>query len=81
MKKLIVLSMLLFCVSCTEAEKASFKALGNPAKIKCYSGGVLIYEGSSTGRVSTVMNSDGWAFEDVKTGKFVRISGTCVIEN
>jgi len=74
----IVISSL-FC--CTDAEMASFGSLGNSAEIKCYSGGKLIYEGYSTGRVSTTQNSDGWEFKDNKTGKFIRVSGDCVVTN
>lgn len=79
MKKLFLL--LILVVGCTDAEKASFNALGNPGHIVCYSGGKIIYEGDSTGMIATVQNSDGWEFKDKKTGKFVRVSGACVIEN
>lgn len=66
---------------CTDANIASVSAIGRPAHIKCYSGNIVIFEGDSTGRISTVQNSDGWEFMDAKTNKFVRVSGPCVIMN
>jgi hypothetical protein len=68
-------------IGCTDAEKARYSALGNPGHIKCYSGGEVFYEGDSTGVIQTVSESDGWQFKDAKTGKFVRVSGACLIEN
>ena len=44
-------------------------SVGSKAHIKCYSGGVLIYEGHSTGKVSSEENSDGYFFRDKETGK------------
>lgn len=74
-----VLSLLI--ASCTDTDRASINAYGNPGIISCYSGGKLIFEGSSTGVIQTVSHSDGWEFKDSKTGKFIRVSGDCVIQN
>lgn len=71
----------LFFVGCTDTDKASFEALGTPGSIKCYSGNLTIFSGKSTGRIQTVHGSDGWEFKDAETGKFIRVSGACVIEN
>jgi hypothetical protein len=68
-------------LACTDTDRASIVAFGSPGHIQCYSGGALIYEGDSTGRIQTVTNSDGWEFQEAKTGKFVRVSGACVIKN
>lgn len=67
--------------SCTDATVSSFVAFGSAAEVTCYSGGKVTYQGRSTGRVSTVHQSDGWEFKDAATGKFVRVSGDCVIVN
>jgi len=72
--------VILLC-GCTDAKRASFNSLGSPGHIICYSGGKVIYEGDSTGRIATVEPSDGWELKDRKTGKFVRVSGDCVLEN
>ena len=55
-------------------------SLGQSGHIKVYSGGVLIYEGDSTGKISKY-NSNGYYFEDAKTRKLVRITGDIIIEN
>jgi hypothetical protein len=72
---------LVFLMGCTDAEFANFTSLGSSAHITCYSGDKVTYDGISTGKVSTVTHSDGWQFKDSKTGKFMRVSGPCVIEN
>lgn len=56
-------------------------ALGSPGHITCYSGGQVIYEGDSTGKILTEEHSDGWFFMDSKTKNLVRVSGDCVIRN
>jgi hypothetical protein len=66
---------------CTDAERAGISALGSAADITCYSGGVVTYHGKSTGKVSTTQGSDGWEFRDATTGRFVRVSGACVVLN
>lgn len=71
----------LFLVGCTDAERANFSSIGSPAHVRCYSGGQLFYEGDSTGKVASLDKSDGWEFKDAKTGKLVRVSGPCVVEN
>ena len=76
---MITLFMLL--IACSDTEIASFTALGDPGHITCYSGGQVIYDGDSTGKIQTVENSDGWEFMDAKTQRLVRVSGDCVIRN
>ena len=71
----------IFLAGCTNADIAQIGAYGSPADIKCFSGGTIIYQGKSTGKVSTEKQSDGWYFQDAATGKLVRISGSCVIVN
>lgn len=79
MRRLVIVLALL--AGCTDAERASFSALGEPARVTCWSGGVLTYQGHSTGRVSATSNSDGWEFRDAETQKFIRVSGDCLVEN
>ena len=66
-------------VGCTDAELGKLSSLGNSATIECWSGGQLIYEGKSSGKVLSEANSDGYFFKDSKTGKFMEVSGNCVI--
>lgn len=62
--------------ACTDASRAS----GSSADVTCYSGGQVIYKGKSTGRF-LLQQSDGWEFQEAGTGKFVRVSGDCVVIN
>jgi len=79
MKKLFLLSISTLMFGCTDAQMGKITALGDVAQVDCYSGGVLIYSGLSTGKVSSEANSDGYNFRDSKTGKFMEVSGNCVI--
>jgi len=67
MKKIIALAALVALVGCTDTDMASFGALGRPGHITCYSGTLQIYDGTSTGKIQTVSQSDGWEFEDAAT--------------
>ena len=70
----------MFITGCTDAARGKLSAYGGSANIKCYSGEKLIYEGSSTGKVSSEQNSDGYNFIDKRDGKLKEVSGNCVIE-
>ncbi len=65
--------------ACTDAKWGKFQALGGKANVKCYSGGIVIYEGSSTGKVISEANSDGYNFVDADSKKLMEVSGECVI--
>jgi hypothetical protein len=79
-KGLLILSTL-FITNCTNADFVQLTSYGSPGHIVCYSGGKVIYDGYSTGKIATEQQSDGWYFEDAKTRKLVRVSGDCLIEN
>src|SRR5277367_3077140 len=81
MKKLLIAGISLVALGCTDTNVASLMAYGSSGEIVCYSGGQVIYKGRSTGKIQTVTQSDGWEFKDASTGKFVRVSGACVIQN
>ena len=75
MKRLLLLPALLLTVGCTDAKMAGFRALGGSADVVCHSGGKVIFEGQSTGKVESPVNSDGYQFINAKTGKLVEVSG------
>lgn len=80
MKQLISMVALLFLfVGCTDAQLGKIGALGDSAKVECWSGGKMIYSGVSSGKISSESNSDGYNFVDTKTNKFMEVSGNCVI--
>lgn len=77
MKYLLLIS--LFFTGCSNANYAAMSAWGKRHDVKCYSGGVVIYDGYTTGKVENESGSDGYYFQDSGTGKFVTVSGNCVI--
>lgn len=78
--KLSLLVILTILVSCSDAEMSKIGSWGSSAKIKCYSGGLVIYDGHSTGKVISEANSDGYFFRDKGDGNLKEVSGNCVIE-
>lgn len=80
MKNLIIIGLTLFAVSCTDAEISKITSLGSGADVKCYSGGVIIYDGRSTGKIRSEEHSDGYFFKDAKDGRLKEVSGNCVIQ-
>jgi len=79
MKKIILILMILGLTACTDARRAKLWSFGGSRQIKCYSGGKVIYEGHSTGKISSEANSDGYFFKDRETKKLMEISGDCVM--
>ncbi|QQG35267.1 MAG: hypothetical protein HYS17_06800 [Micavibrio aeruginosavorus] len=89
MKKYAALCLSAFAVAgaavlsgCSDASRAAFNNLGEPAKVKVYSGGKLIYEGVSTGKIKNEENSNGYYFNDKciqGDNKLVEVSGDVVI--
>lgn len=77
--RLTVLLTALLCVACTDGQLGKLSALGGSANVKCYSAEKLIYDGNSTGKVSSSSQSDGYYFVDKKDGKLKEVSGNCVI--
>lgn len=67
---------------CSAAERAAFNNLGEPAKVKVYSGGQLVYEGVSKGKIESENGSDGYYFQDIcisGENKLAEVSGDVVI--
>jgi len=73
--------LILTLLACSDTEIAQLAAIGDPGHITCYSGGVVIFEGDSTGKIATEERSDGWKFMDQVSGRLIRVSGDCVIRN
>ena len=77
--KFAIIAGIFALAACTDATCAKYGALGDAATIKCYSGGELIYEGRSTGKVRSEQSSDGYYFKDAADGKLKEVSGNCII--
>lgn len=78
-KVLFALAVFGSLLGCTDAELSRWGALGDAAHVQCYSGGVLIYDGVSTGKVANSEGSDGYEFRDAKDQKLKQVSGDCVL--
>ena len=75
----ISLCVAISVIGCTDAQRAKVGGLGDEFKIEMYSGGVLVKEWTSTGKVSNEENSDGYYFRDKETGKLIEVSADVVI--
>lgn len=71
--------IIVFCISGCDASFGKIANIGSSAHVTCYSGGKVIYDGYSTGKVASEENSDGYFFKDKKTRQFVEVSGNCII--
>lgn len=65
--------------SCTDAGLARFGGYGDEFKVEMYSGGKLVRTWTSSGKVLSEAQSDGYYFRDKATGKLVEVSGDVVI--
>lgn len=65
--------------SCTDAKRAKVGGLGDQFKVEMYSGGKLVREWTSTGKVSIEEGTDGYYFKDKDTGKLIEVSGDVII--
>ena len=76
----VLLVGLAICLVGCRADIAQLTAYGSDHKISVYSGGVLVKEYHSVGKVFTEEGSDGWYFMDKSSNKLVRVAGTVVVE-
>lgn len=77
--KIFIIATIVLLTSCSEAERAKHLNIGNSAKVTCYSKGIKIYEGHSTGKVEENVFSEGYYFKENESGKFINVPGDCVI--
>jgi hypothetical protein len=78
-KSLFLLVVILIATSCSDATKGSFSALGKSRIVKCYSGGVEIYSGITTGKIENESHSDGYFFTDTN-GEYIEINANCIFK-
>lgn len=77
------LTLIVGLAACSNADMAQLGAVGKPADIVCYSGGKVILQDRSTGKIASEDRSDGWYYQSAKAfpGKLVRVSGQCIVSN
>lgn len=75
----ILAAAALLC-GCTDAQRAKTFALGDPARATCFSGGRLIFDDFSTGKVNNEEHSDGYYFVSRTTHRLASTSGDCQLD-
>lgn len=79
MKKTAIVFIALIAISgCTDAERASLFAYGDEAWVTCYSGGAVIFQQQSTGKVAQ-LDGDGITFKSKADGSYVRAFADCIV--
>jgi hypothetical protein len=76
-KLLLVAALVLSLAACTDAARANLGAYGDEATVTCYSGGVVVFEDISTGRV--LGTESGVVFKSKTTGRYVKTYADCVV--
>lgn len=82
MKKLFALTAIVALLgvgACTDTDVAHLQSYGNSAHITCYSGGKVIVDDNSTGKLLNANGSDGYEYMSKTTGKLHQVSGDCVV--
>ena len=84
MKKHLTLMLAIIGVAalaaCSDAELAKLWANGKKHRVSLYSGGKLIGQWETSGKIENEDRSNGYYFNDDKTGKLVMINGDVIIE-
>jgi len=79
MRKLLLAAVAITALgmtACTDTTISNLKSYGDSRNVICYSGGVEIYRGASTGMIEVA--SSGVQFRD-KSGNFVEVIADCVL--
>lgn len=66
---------------CTDATMAHWSQFGDEAQVQCFSGGQVIYSGTSTGKIQSAQSEDGLYFKEKESGKFVRLYADCIVKS
>ena len=81
MKRLSFIIISLLSVGCTDADwQGGISSLGNKHKVTLYSGGKVVKEWRSTGKVQVEDQAGGYKFVDEETGLLVRTNGDVIVE-
>lgn len=80
MKK-ILLFVVFALAGCTDATMSHLGQYGDAAEVQCFSGGEVIYSGTSTGKIQSNQSEDGLYFKEKESGKFVRLYADCVVKS
>lgn len=76
---LMVLALVMLASGCTDATQSKIMGYGDQYKVEMYSGGQKVREWTSSGKVKSEANSDGYYFMDKETDKLIEVAGDVVI--
>lgn len=79
LRLIVIASTAIFISACSDAERSAFNALGKKHRVTMYSGGKIVGEWVSSGKIENESNSDGYYFKDDATGKMVTVAGDVTI--
>ena len=79
MKQILILAVIAVTTGCTDADMAHMSQYNDPSHVQCFSGGQVIYDGHSTGKIASNKDEDGLYFREKESGKFVRLYADCVV--
>lgn len=80
MRSFLIVSVLALA-GCTDATMAHWSQFGDESHIQCFSGGQVVYDGNSTGKVQASKTGAGVFFKEKQSGKFVRLYADCVVKS
>jgi hypothetical protein len=75
----IAVFIALIMTSCTDAQRARVTGYGAHYKVEMYSGGKMVREWISSGKVHSEEGSDGYYFNDKVSGQLIEVTGDVVI--
>lgn len=71
--------LFILLTSCSDGFKSKIFAIGKSHRITCYSGGQVVMDTYSTGKIDNEDKSDGYYFREKETGLLIRTNGDCII--
>lgn len=76
----LFIAIVMGSTSCTDATRAKFGGYGDEFKVEMLNcDGTVAREWISSGKVQSEANSDGYYFNDKKSGKLIEVTGRLVI--
>lgn len=75
---IVILIFACVAVGCTDAQRSSYGAYFDRAEIFCYSGGKVIFQDQSTGKVEQ-LDGEGLTYRSAKSGKYIRAYADCIL--
>ena len=82
MKNIAILLMFIFLLtaSCTDATRSKIGGYGDEFKVEMVNcDGTTSRQWTSSGKVQSESNSDGYFFKDKDTGKLIEVTGRLII--